>query len=377
MKSACAPIMIFAGGTGGHVFPALAVAKKIEQQGIPVVWVGTKKGIESRVVAGTKYQFEKIIIGGLRGKDLAAYLLAPMKLGIAGLQTIWLMLKYRPCAVLGMGGFVSGTGGLVAALFRRPLIIHEQNAISGLTNRILAPFARYVLTGFPATFACKNVKVVGNPVRVEISQGQREYPVAEPDDRPLRVLVVGGSLGAHIFNKTVPAALAQLNVNERPEVWHQTGENKLEFTQQQYNAHDVEARVDAFIEAMHDAYSWADLVICRAGAITVAELAMAGVGAIFVPYPHAVDDHQAANAGALVNAGAAFLLQEQEFSAEALAKLLRDGGMHRSKLKEIAYAIRGFARPRAADDVANICTHVCLGKSRNRADLTGIPSHDI
>ena len=372
MKPVCPPIMIFAGGTGGHVFPALAVAKKIEQQGIPVVWVGTKKGIESKVLASTGYQFEKIIIGGLRGKDMLTYLLAPIKLGFAGLQTIWLMLKHRPCAVLGMGGFVSGSGGLVAALFRRPLIIHEQNAISGLTNRILAPFAKCVLTGFPSTIVHRNVEVVGNPVRMEISLGRREYPVAEPDNRPLRVLVVGGSLGAHVFNQMIPSALAQLTPKERPEVWHQTGESKLEFTQQQYDDHGVEARVDAFIDAMHDAYAWADLVICRAGAITVAELAMAGVGAIFVPYPYAVDDHQTANAAALVKAGAAFLIQEREFDASALVRLLRDVNAHRSKIKDIALAIRKFAKPQAADDVAKICMQVCLGKSDNSENLAKI-----
>ncbi len=351
------------------MFPALAVAKKIEQQGIPVVWVGTKKGIESRVIANTAYRFEKIFVEGLRNKSMVTYLFAPVKLGFAGLQTIWLVLKHRPCAVLGMGGFVSGSGGLVAVLFRRPLIIHEQNAISGLTNRILAPFARHILTGFPSAFVRKNVEVVGNPVRMEISQGRREYTVAEPDDRPLRVLVVGGSLGAHIFNKTVPAALVQLAIEERPEVWHQTGENKLEFTQQEYKTHDVEARVDAFIEAMHDAYAWADLVICRAGAITVAELAMAGVGAVFVPYPYAVDDHQTANAAALVKAGAAFMIQEREFNASSLVRLLRDMGTNRFKIKDIAYAIRSFAKPQAADDVAKICTQVCLGKNDNRAGV--------
>ena len=369
MKAARSPIMIFAGGTGGHVFPALAVARKIEQQGIPVVWVGTKKGIEFKVVANTAYRFEKIFVGGLRNKGMVTYLFAPIKLGFAGLQTIWLVLKHRPCVVLGMGGFVSGSGGLVAALFRRPLIIHEQNAISGLTNRILAPFARRVLTGFPSTFVRKNVEVVGNPVRMEISQGRREYIVAEPAGRPLRVLVVGGSLGAYIFNKTVPAALAQMTVEERPEVWHQTGENKLEFTQQEYKVHDVEARVNAFIEAMHDAYAWADLVICRAGAITVAELAMAGVGAVFVPYPYAVDDHQTANAAVLAKAGAAFMIQEREFNASALARLLRDVGINRSKIKDIAHAIRSFARPRAADDVAKICMQVCLGENDSRIGL--------
>lgn len=373
MKAARAPIMIFAAGTGGHVFPALAVARKLEQQGVPVVWVGTKKGIESRVVANTAYRFEEISIGGLRNKDLLTYLLAPVKLGLAGLQTIWLVLKHKPCAVLGMGGFVSGTGGLAAALFRRPLVIHEQNAISGLTNRLLAPFATHILTAFPGTFARKNVEVVGNPVRKEISQNKREHEVGDPEDRPLHVLVVGGSLGAHTLNKTVPAAVALLEAGKRLQVWHQSGANKLEFTQQAYDAHRIEARVDAFIENMHDAYAWADLVICRAGAITVAELAIAGVGAVFVPYPYAVDDHQTANASMLVKAGAALMIQEREFNASGLAALLRDMEVHRSKVKDLAAAIRGFARPQAADDVAKICLQACLKRKGEHTGLAEDP----
>lgn len=369
MKAARAPIMIFAAGTGGHVFPALAVARKLEQQGVPVVWVGTRKGIESRVVANTAFHFEEISIGGLRNKDWLTYLLAPVRLGLAGLQTAWLVLKHRPCAVLGMGGFVSGTGGLVAALFRRPLVIHEQNAIPGLTNRLLAPFATHILTAFPGAFVRENVEVVGNPVRREISQDRREHEVGEPQDRRLRVLVVGGSLGAHTLNRTVPGALALLGAEKRPQVWHQTGDNKLEFTRQAYDAHRIEARVDAFIENMHDAYAWADLVVCRAGATTVAELAVAGVGAVFVPYPHAVDDHQTANASVLVKAGAAFMIQEREFSASVLAALLRDVEAHRSRLRDIAGAIRGFARPRAAEDVAGICLRACL---KRRGGHTGL-----
>ena len=372
MKASRSPIMIFAAGTGGHVFPALAVARNLEQQGIPVVWVGTKKGIESRVVADTAYRFEEISIGGLRNKDLLTYLLAPVKLGFAGLQTIWLVLKHRPCAVLGMGGFVSGTGGLAAALFRRPLVIHEQNAISGLTNRLLAPFATHILTAFPSTFTRENVEVVGNPVRKEILHNKREFEVGEPEDRPLHILVVGGSLGAHTLNKTVPAALALLDTGKRPKVWHQTGDNKLEFTQQAYDTQRVEARVDTFIENMHDAYAWADLVVCRAGATTVAELAMAGVSAVFVPYPYAVDDHQTANASVLVKAGAAFMIQEREFNAHVLAALLGDVEAHRSKLKDIAAAIRGFAKPRAAEDVAKICLQACLkGKRAGLAEDPG------
>ena len=362
MKYARSPVMIFAGGTGGHVFPALAVAEKITQQSTPVVWVGTKKGIESRVVVDAGYQIEWILVNGLRGKGVTTYLLAPVTLTLAGLQTIWLLFKHRPCAVLGMGGFVAGPGGLISVLLRKPLIIHEQNAIAGLTNRVLAPFAKRILTAFPNVFARRNVALVGNPVRTEILQIHRQHAVAEPINKPLRVLVTGGSLGAQVFNKVVPAALAQIPLEERPQVWHQSGEHKLKFTEEKYKIHAVVARVDAFIDSIHDAYAWADLVICRAGAITVAELAIAGVGAVFVPYPYAVDDHQTANAKALASAGAACLIQERDLTDTGLTELLREFSINRLKLKRIADAVRSFAKPLAADDVARVCLQVCLEK---------------
>ena len=230
MRNSRSPIMIFAGGTGGHVFPALAVAKQIEQHSVPVVWVGTKRGIESKIVPDAGYKIEWISVNGLRGKNIATLVLAPFKLLLASTQVTWLLIKHRPCAVLGMGGFVAGPGGLIAALFRKPLIIHEQNAIAGLTNRLLAPFAKRILTGFPSTFVRKNVEVLGNPVRSEISNIKRQHEIAAPDSRPLRILVVGGSLGAQALNETVPTAMVQVLQNVAsemyPEIWHQTGEHK-------------------------------------------------------------------------------------------------------------------------------------------------------
>jgi len=331
MATKNSPVMIFAGGTGGHVFPALAVAKQIEQQSVSIVWVGTKHGIESKVVPNAGYKIEWIAVNGLRGKSFVTYILAPFKLALAGVQVSWLLLKHRPCAVLGMGGFVAGPGGLIAALMRKPLIIHEQNAIAGLTNRLLAPFAKRILTGFPSTFVRKNVEVLGNPVRAEISNIQRQHEVAEPNTRPLRILVIG--------------------------------ENKHQFTQQQYAAQGVNGRVDAFIKDMQEAYAWADLAICRAGAITVAELSVAGVGAVFIPYPYAVDDHQTANASALVNAGSALMIAEKELTVESLTKVLQDLLTNRSKLKVFADSITAFAKPNAARDVANVCVQACLGKN--------------
>ena len=373
MSSSRSPVMIFAGGTGGHVFPALAVAKQIEQQSVPIVWVGTKRGIESKVVPNAGYKIEWVSVNGLRGKNVTTYVMAPFKLALASLQVTWLLLKHRPCAVLGMGGFVAGPGGLIATLFRKPLIIHEQNAIAGLTNRLLAPFAKRILTGFPSTFVRNNVEVIGNPVRTEISQIRRQQDIAEPKYRPLRVLIFGGSLGAHALNETVPPAIAKVMaafpVEEHPEIWHQAGENKHQFTQQQYQSNNVQARVEPFIENMQDAYAWADLVICRAGAITVAELSVAGLGAIFIPYPYAVDDHQTANAAALVNAGAAVMIAEKQLNVDRLAKVLKDLLSNRAKLKAFAGAASEFAKPQAAEDVAKVCIQTCLDKDDENVNM--------
>ncbi len=366
MNNARSPVMIFAGGTGGHVFPALAVAKQIEQQSVPVIWVGTKRGIEARVVPNAGFKIEWIAVNGLRGKSVVTYLLAPFKLALTSLQVTWLLLKHRPCAVLGMGGFVAGPGGLIAALLRKPLIIHEQNAIAGLTNRILAPFAKRILTGFPSTFVRNNVEVLGNPVRSEISQIQRMQNIADPNERPLNILIFGGSLGAQALNETVPIAMAEmlqeLPDGQKPYIWHQTGENKKDATRALYASNDVEARIDAFIENMQDAYSWADLVVCRAGAITVAELSIAGIGAVFIPYPYAVDDHQTANATALVNAGAAVMIDEKNLTATKLANVLSDLLSNRTKIKSFAEAASSFAKPHAAKDVAKVCLQACFGK---------------
>ena len=373
MTSKRSPVMIFAGGTGGHVFPALAVAKQIEKQSVPIIWVGTKRGIEAKLVPNAGYKIEWIAVNGLRGKNFATYILAPFKLALASVQVTWLLIKHRPCAVLGMGGFVAGPGGLIAALMRKPLIIHEQNAIAGLTNRLLAPFAKRILTGFPSTFVHKNAEVLGNPVRAEISQIQRQYKIADPNDRPIRVLVFGGSLGAQVLNETVPAAIAKilaaLPAELHPKIWHQTGKHKNKFTLEKYKSQAVSSRVDTFIDDMQEAYAWADLVICRAGAITVAELSVAGVGAIFIPYPYAVDDHQTANAGALVNAGAALMITEKELTADSLAKVLQDLLINRTKLRSFAEATSVFAKPQAARDVAKICIQACLGKDDENINM--------
>ena len=373
MNNTRSPVMIFAGGTGGHVFPALAVAKQIEQQSVPVIWVGTKRGIEAKVVPNAGFKIEWIAVNGLRGKNVATYLLAPFKLALTCLQVTWLLIKHRPCAVLGMGGFVAGPGGLIAALLRKPLIIHEQNAIAGLTNRMLAPFAKNILTGFPSTFVRKNVEVLGNPVRSEISQIQRLQKIADPENRPLHILVFGGSLGAQTLNQFVPVAMAQvlknLSKNLKPEIWHQAGENKQTTTLNHYATHGVDARVESFIDDMQDAYAWADIVICRAGAITVAELSIVGIGAIFIPYPYAVDDHQTANANALVHAGAAIMINEKDLTASSLANVLSDLLNNRAKIKSFSEAAKTFAKPQAAKEVAKVCLQACFRKDDENINM--------
>ena len=347
------PILIMAGGTGGHVFPALAVARELRAQGAAVVWLGTRQGLEARVVPEAGFPVAWIRVHGLRGKALGQRLLAPFMLALALLQSLWVMLKLRPAAVLGMGGFVTGPGGLIAWLLRRPLLIHEQNSVAGLTNRWLAPLARQVLVAFPD--ALPGARHTGNPVRADIAA----LPV--PDQRLAhhqgapRLLVLGGSLGAQVLNETLPQAIVRLPKGLRPEVWHQTGIRHLEAGRAAYAAAGVPARVEAFVDDMAAAYGWADLVVCRAGALTVAELAAAGIGAILVPYPHAVDDHQTGNARYLADQGAALLLPQTELGAARLADLLQSLLGDRARLLDMADKARALAQPEAARQVAQAC----------------------
>ncbi len=348
------PVLIMAGGTGGHVFPALAVADELRSRGVPIVWLGTQKGIEARVVRQAGYQIEWLSITGLRGKNAATLLLAPFRLLMACAQAFRVLWQRKPSVVLGMGGFTAGPGGLMAWLMRRPLLIHEQNAIAGLTNRILAHLASEVLEAFPQTFS-RNTTTVGNPVRREIRQ------LPEPQQRlgghtgALRVLVIGGSLGAARLNEIVPEAVARIDREARPEIRHQTGRANLDATRAAYERQGVEARIEPFIDDMAAAYGWADLVICRSGAMTVFELAAAGVGSILVPYPYAVDDHQTANAEYLAAAGAALVRQQHELGSEWLADTISRFTQQRDSLVNMAKAARRLAKPDAASEVADRC----------------------
>lgn len=345
-------LMIMAGGTGGHVYPAMAVADYLKAQGWKIVWLATEGGMENRLIAGKDYQVAVIQMRGVRGKGVLRWLLLPLQLLIAFAQSFKAIRRYQPNVVLGMGGFAAFPGGLMASLLNRPLIIHEQNSIAGLTNRSLTHIADRVLAAFPSAFGAR-AELVGNPVRADITA------VAEPEQRlpgrsgPLRLLVIGGSLGAQILNEVIPQALAQLPPESRPQVIHQAGTKHIDALQANYQAAGVTADTRAFIEDMAAMYDWCDLAICRAGALTIAELSAAGVASVLVPFPHAVDDHQTHNARYLADAGAAVLMPQPELTVQALLKVLVN--LTRENLLDMAQKARALGKPEATATVAGIC----------------------
>ncbi len=350
------PILIMAGGTGGHVYPALAVARALQAESREIVWLGTARGLEARIVPEAGIDMEWISVKGLRRKGLLALIVAPFQLAWALMQSLGVIRRRRPAAVLGMGGFASGPGGVAAWLTRRPLIIHEQNAAAGMTNRLLARFARVVLQAFPGSFNSDvSAMTVGNPVREDIAS--IALPAARYSGRkgPLRLLVLGGSQGALALNRTVPAALAALPDAMRPVVRHQCGERTLIIARSTYESSQVDVELLPYIEDMAEVYAWADLVVCRAGALTVAELCAAGLPAIFVPYPGAVDDHQTANARPMADAGAAVIVQEPDLTPESLAALLREWLQTRDALAEKATIARSLSVPDSLRQITNIC----------------------
>jgi UDP-N-acetylglucosamine--N-acetylmuramyl-(pentapeptide) pyrophosphoryl-undecaprenol N-acetylglucosamine transferase len=341
-----------AGGTGGHVFPGLAVAEEMRAAGWDVVWMGAQTGMEARLVPARGYRMAYVRAAALRGKGMLAVLLLPLNLLVGFAQAARAIFRLRPDVVLGMGGYVAFPGGMMASLLARPLAVHEQNAIAGLTNRVLAAVADKTMTAFPA--ALKGAEWTGNPVRREIAA------LAPPEERfagrggPLRLLVVGGSLGAQALNECVPQALALLA--PRPRVVHQSGEKHLEALRASYRAAGVEGELLPFIDDMARRYAEADLVVCRAGAITVAELSAGGVASVLVPFPHAVDDHQSANARFLAERGAALLLPQAELTPAKLAATLR--ALDRPQLLEMARRARGLGKPDAARLVAARCMEI-------------------
>lgn len=355
-------VMVMAGGTGGHVFPALAVADELAGRGVEIYWLGVPNSFESRVVPEHGYPMEWVSIKGLRGKGALRWLSVPLKLLLAMLQVLRVMRRIKPALVLGMGGFVTGPGGIVAKLLGIPLVIHEQNALPGMTNRWLARIADRVLEAFPDSFSStvneERLEVTGNPVRSDIAA------IDAPDVRlsgrsgALRLLVLGGSQGAQALNEILPAALALIPETQRPTVRHQAGRDKEASTRQRYQDAGVNAEVSAFVTDMAEAYQWADLMVCRAGALTVAELAAAGVGAILVPFPYAVDDHQTHNAGYLADAGGALLLPQAEMTPTHLAEMLKGLLGAREEVVKMAITARSLAHPMATRRVADICQEV-------------------
>ena len=350
------PVLIMAGGTGGHVFPALALARLLREQALEVVWLGTMRGLEARVIPAEGIPLEHLSVGGLRGKGMLTWLAAPFRLAVALAQALTIMRRYRPSVVVGLGGFVTGPGGVAAWLTRYPLVIHEQNAVAGFTNRCLAHLARIVLEAFPGSFGrTVHARVIGNPVRRDISALPPPAERFAARSGPVRILVIGGSQGATRLNAVVPFALKRLSGRLTCDVRHQAGERWIDAGRASYAQAGVRADVRPFIEDMSEAYGWADLVICRAGALTVSELAAAGVGAILVPFPAAVDDHQARNAQYLVRGGAAVLIPDRELTEERLAAELERLCAGRGRLLDMAERARALARPRAADELAASC----------------------
>lgn len=350
-------VLIMAAGTGGHIFPALAVAEALREQGWNCVWLGVATGMEARLVPERGFACEWVDMAGLRGKGVLRLLQAPLLLGRAVNQCRAILQRVKPDLVLGFGGYITAPGGLAARLAGIPLIVHEQNSVAGMANRLLARFAQRVLIAFPSAFkAGGKVVLTGNPVRPDICRLPAPHARYAIRSGPLNILVVGGSLGAQILNTVVPRALAQLPADDRPVVTHQAGEKHLAALQLSYAAAGVAGNTVAFIDDMAAAYREADLVICRAGALTVGEVAAAGVAALFVPFPHAVDDHQTGNARYLADDGAALLLPQPELTVERLAVILQ--GLTRERLAEMAVKAQAKARPQATADVVKQCIEV-------------------
>lgn len=349
-------VLIMAGGTGGHVFPALAVAERLREQHAEVQWLGSRDGMEAHLVPARGFAFHALAVRGLRGNGALGWLLAPLRVFAAVVAALRVLRRVRPHVVLGMGGYASGPGGVAAWLVRTPLVVHEQNAIPGLTNRVLARLATRVLEAFPGSFPARaGARHTGNPVRADITSLPPPAARAHAGDDALRLLVLGGSQGARRLNETVPAALAGISPPLRVQVRHQAGARHVAAAREAYARHGLGVEPLAFIDDMAGSYAWADLVLCRAGAMTVSELAAAGVAAVLVPYPYAVDDHQSANARHLVTAGAALLLPEQELEPVRLGALFAEFAIARDRLLRMAEAARRLAIPDADQRVAQSC----------------------
>lgn len=349
-------VLIMAGGTGGHIFPGLAVAESLRCQGVAVRWLGASGAMECQRVPAAGIELDTVDISGLRGKGVGRWLVMPWRLLRAVYQAFCILGARRPACAISFGGYAAGPGGLAARLRGVPLLVHEQNRVPGMTNRVLSRMAKMVLQAFPGTWRDNlNARTCGNPVRGPVVS--LESPVQRLSGRSgaKRLLITGGSQGARFLNHVIPFALALLPPGERPEVRHQAGKSSLDETCQQYREAGIEAEVYQFIDDMAGAYAWADLVVCRSGALTVSELAAGGVAAVLVPFPFAVDDHQSRNAEFLVEAGAAEMMLEADCDPEAMAAVLARLFGSRDELLRMACAARAVSVPDSADQVAALC----------------------
>jgi len=379
-------ILIMAGGTGGHVFPALSIAEDLISRGVQVEWLGTRNGLEARVIAATEIPMHFISIAGLRGTSLIRKLLSPLVIFIAVLQSIFKVIQIKPGCVLGMGGFVTGPGGLATWLLRKKLLIHEQNTIAGLTNQLLFPLATTVMEAFPGAFERKkeltgnpflkafisstNIVVVGNPVRKDIAELGNQF-TEEGDsqnrendfDKSLHLLVLGGSLGAVAINKVIPEMLTLIPEGQRPDVLHQCGDKNFSDTETFYQQHFIHTggaiSVTPFIENMAEAYAWADIIIARAGAMTISEITAVGLASILVPYPYAVDDHQTENASFLQRVDGAEIIQQDELNAQRLLAAVRKFSEDSNALYLTGKNARNIGKTDASEKAALLCLEAC------------------
>ena len=353
-------LMVMAGGTGGHVYPAIAVADYLKAHDWQIVWLTTEGGMENKLIAGKGYKTATITMQGVRGKGLMGWLKLPTKLFKAFSQSHAAIKQYQPDVVLGMGGFAAFPGGMKAWMLNKPLVIHEQNSVAGLTNKVLKQIANSTLSAFPSAFGGGAV-LVGNPVRADLTVLESPKSRYAQHSGPLRLLVIGGSLGAAALNEVLPKALASMPSDARPVVIHQAGEKQIAALQANYLAAGVTAETKAYINNMAAVYAWADLVICRAGAMTIAELACVGVASILVPFPHAVDDHQTTNAQYLSDQQAAILVQQTEFTVSKAAELITS--FSREKCVAMAENAKKLAKPNATEEVAKVCMAYAYGKT--------------
>lgn len=349
-------LMVMAGGTGGHVYPAMAVADYLKAQGWTIVWLATEGGMENRLIEGKGYQKAIITMQGVRGKGLLGWMLLPIKLLKALRQSYQAIRQYQPNVVLGMGGFAAFPGGLMARLLNKPLVIHEQNSVAGLTNKLMSKIATRVLAAFPG--ALNKALVLGNPVRADIATAATPEARFSKHQGALNILVVGGSLGAQALNELIPQALANIPKVSRPVVIHQAGVKHIVALEANYQKHGVSADCRAFIDNMAEMYAQADFVICRAGAMTIAELSAVGLGSLLVPFPYAVDDHQTSNAAYLAEKNAALLIQQKELTVEKLVQVFVQ--LTRDKCLKMAKQAHSLGKPEATANVANVCMEVAL-----------------